>query len=169
MTKLIRKSFVAFLLALVISGCTNKESPKTTEEPSPTAQAQESINSDSPWETGQYPIKDYSPDCTKLSSGSFNCMFKYYVINNSKLPQEFEGDAFLVTDDGTVFQAFNSQYGNSRDTGYTQLNPGESVVRHPVFILPEGIVVKSIYKALSATSPHIYEVNFSNTWRITFS
>lgn len=120
------------------------------------------------WETADVSVKDHFFNGSPLNCFGLEvsyCRFAYYIKNISKLPQSFDGLTFLVAEDGSIYQAeaegLINESGSAISDRYQNFNPGEKAFREAAFNLPKGLVVTSMFKAKTATSPHIFDVNFT--------
>ncbi len=105
--------------------------------------------------------QDPAPSCEYNLYGLWVCEFWFYVKNETKIPQEYDGNTYLVTDDGRIFE--------SRDEPkYERLNPGESRLEVAEFEIPdEGVVAISIFRAWTATDNKYYEYVFPIQWNLS--
>ena len=107
--------------------------------------------------------QDPAPSCEYNLYDEWTCEFWFYVKNESKIPQDFDGFTYLVTDDGRIFESSNKP-------SYEKLNPGESRLESPRFEIPDtGIVATSIFRAWSATDNKYYQFIFPTLWSLSNS
>lgn len=86
------------------------------------------------------------------------CVFFYSVTNITNFPQEFTGNAFAISGDGKIYE----DDGSTNEVS-VRLNPGETSNREPEFTLPVGTKILKIFKAVTASSEHYYDVTLDVT------
>ena len=157
-------SIILTILLLSISACGNvaQDSQKNeSQEIETTDSFLNDLWSFELTQTYDYEDQEPAPSCEYNLYELWVCEFWYYVTNETKTPQEYDGYTYLVTDDGRVFES-------TEKPEYERLNPGEGRLETPSFIIPdEGVVAVSIFRAWTASDNKYYEYVFPIRWNLS--
>ena len=144
--------FGIFLLIFLLAGCQSASESNWTDEAS---MEDSSSQSQQVFETSlDKNSEGYAVTCYPARNGSKYCTIDYSVKNISNIPQDFDGDEFVLTGEGKVYQATRSI-----GSPYWKLNPDEVRHRSSSFELPVGTLIVSLFKAYSATDTPYYTVD----------